>query len=84
MRGHPPIFTHSTYPMDAEDWLHTVERELHNAQCNDHEKVMYGPHLLREQHSPGGSPTLPLMPTQKLSPGRSLETTSVVTMCLKG
>jgi hypothetical protein len=33
--------------MDAEDWLHTVERELHTAQCNDREKVLYGPHLLR-------------------------------------
>jgi hypothetical protein len=33
--------------MDVEDWLHTVERELHTAQCNDREKVMYGPRLLR-------------------------------------
>jgi hypothetical protein len=33
--------------MDAEDWLHTVERELHTAQCNDREKVLYGPRQLR-------------------------------------
>jgi hypothetical protein len=33
--------------MDAEDWLHTVERELHTAQCDDREKVLYGPRLLR-------------------------------------
>jgi hypothetical protein len=33
--------------MDDEDWLHTVERELHTAQCNDHEKVLYGPPQLR-------------------------------------
>jgi hypothetical protein len=46
MRGHPPIFAHSTDPMDAEDWLRTVERELHTAQCNDHEKVLYGPRQL--------------------------------------
>jgi hypothetical protein len=31
MRGHPPMFAHSSDPMDAEDWLHTVERELHTA-----------------------------------------------------
>jgi hypothetical protein len=43
MRGHPPVFAHSANPMDVEDWLHTVERELHTAQCNDHEKVLYGP-----------------------------------------
>jgi hypothetical protein len=33
--------------MDTEDWLHTVEHELHTSQCNNHEKVLYGPRLLR-------------------------------------
>jgi hypothetical protein len=47
MRGHPPVFTHSANPIDAEDWLCTVERELHTAQCDDREKVLYGPRLLR-------------------------------------
>jgi hypothetical protein len=31
MRGHPPTFAHSSDPMDAEDWLRTMERELHTA-----------------------------------------------------
>jgi hypothetical protein len=43
MRGHSPVFAHSADPMDAEDWLRTVERELHTTQCNDREKVLYGP-----------------------------------------
>jgi hypothetical protein len=47
MRGHPPTFAHSSDSMDAEDWLRTVERELHTAQCDDREKVLYGPRLLR-------------------------------------
>jgi hypothetical protein len=47
MRGHPPMFAHSADPMDAEDWLRIVERELHTAQCDDREKVLYGPRLLR-------------------------------------
>jgi hypothetical protein len=47
MRGHPPVFAHSSYPMDAEDWLRTVEQKLHTAQCDDREKVLYGPRLLR-------------------------------------
>jgi hypothetical protein len=47
MRGHPPVFAHSSDPMDAEDWLCTVERELHTAQCDNREKVLYGPRLLR-------------------------------------
>jgi hypothetical protein len=32
MRGHPPVFAHSADPLDAEDWLCTVEHELHTAQ----------------------------------------------------
>jgi hypothetical protein len=32
MRDHPPTFAHSSDPMDAEDWLCTMERELHTAQ----------------------------------------------------
>ena len=47
MRGHPPVFAHFADPMDAEDWLRTVERELHTAQCNDRKKVLYGPRQLR-------------------------------------
>jgi hypothetical protein len=31
MRGHPPTFAHSSDPMDAEDWLRTVERKLTTA-----------------------------------------------------
>jgi hypothetical protein len=31
MRGHPPVFAHSADPMDAEDWLCTMERKLHTA-----------------------------------------------------
>jgi hypothetical protein len=47
MRGHPLVFAHSANPIDAEDWLRTVEHELHTAQCNNHKKVMYGPRQLR-------------------------------------
>jgi hypothetical protein len=43
MRGHPPVFAHSADPMNAEDWLRTVERELHTTQCDDRDKVLYGP-----------------------------------------
>jgi hypothetical protein len=47
MRGHPPVFAPSADPMDAEDWLCTVEQELHTAQCDGREKVLYSPRLLR-------------------------------------
>jgi hypothetical protein len=81
MRGHPPVFAHSADPIDAEDCLRTVERELHTAQCNDREKVLYGPRQLRGQPSLGGSLTLPPMPTLKPSLGKNSGTTSVATMC---
>jgi hypothetical protein len=69
--------------MDAEDWLHAVERELHTAQCDDREKVLYGPRLLSGALSLGGSPTSPPMPTPTLLPGRNSETISVSTMFLQ-
>jgi hypothetical protein len=42
------VFAHSADTMDTEDWLCTMEWELHTSQCNDREKVLYGPCLLRE------------------------------------
>jgi hypothetical protein len=35
------VFAHSADPMDAEAWLHTVERELHFVQCNDRDKIRF-------------------------------------------
>jgi len=42
MKGRPPVCTHSADPMEADDWLRAVERQLNKAQCNDLEKVLYG------------------------------------------
>jgi len=41
MKGRPPVFTHSVDPMEVDDWLHAVEKQLNIAQCNDLEKVLY-------------------------------------------
>jgi hypothetical protein len=41
MKGRPLVFTHSADPMEADDWLRAVERQLNIAQCNDLEKVLY-------------------------------------------
>jgi hypothetical protein len=41
MKGRPPVFTHATDPLDADDWLRTLEKQLDIAQCNDMEKVLY-------------------------------------------
>ena len=41
LRGHPLTFSHASDPLEANDWLRAVERQLNIAQCNDHQKVLY-------------------------------------------
>ena len=41
MKGQPPTFSHTSEPLEADDWLRTVERQLDIAQCDDHEKVLF-------------------------------------------
>jgi hypothetical protein len=41
MEGHPSNFSHASDPLEANDWLRAVERQLNIAQCDDHEKVIY-------------------------------------------
>jgi hypothetical protein len=41
LKGHPPIFKHSADPLQADDWLHAIERQLEIAQCDDKEKYLY-------------------------------------------
>ena len=41
LKGHPPIFKHSADPLQADDWLRAIERQLEIAQCDDKEKVLY-------------------------------------------
>ena len=41
MKGRPPVFTHAADPLEADDWLRAVEKQLNIAQCNDLEKVLY-------------------------------------------
>jgi hypothetical protein len=41
MSYHPPTYSHSIDPLDADDWLKTVTKKLERAQCNDREMVLY-------------------------------------------
>jgi hypothetical protein len=45
-RTKPPTFSHSMEPIDADDWLKTVERKLQVVQCNNREKVLVASHQL--------------------------------------
>jgi hypothetical protein len=42
----PPTFFHATEPMDADDWLKSVEKKLQVVQCNNSEKVLLASHQL--------------------------------------
>ena len=41
MSHRPPTFSHSTDPLDADDWLKIVTKKLEMTQCNDREMVLY-------------------------------------------
>ena len=41
MQGHPPVFSHAADPLEADDWLRAVEKQLNIAQCDDQQKVLY-------------------------------------------
>ncbi|CAN6381795.1 unnamed protein product [Urochloa humidicola] len=41
MSHRPPTFSHSADPLQADDWLKTVNKMLDIAQCTDREKVLY-------------------------------------------
>jgi hypothetical protein len=42
----PPTFSHDMEPMDANDWLKSIEKKLQVVQCNNLEKVLLASHQL--------------------------------------
>ena len=42
----PPMFTRSEEPLDADDWLQTIENNLEVAGVEENEKVLYATHYL--------------------------------------
>jgi hypothetical protein len=45
-RTKPPTFSQAMEPMDADDWLKSMEKKLQVVQCNNHEKVLLASHQL--------------------------------------
>ena len=41
------MFSHTSDPLQANDWLRAVERQLNIAQCDDRERVLYAAGQLR-------------------------------------
>ncbi|XP_071677018.1 uncharacterized protein [Lolium perenne] len=42
----PPVFSKCTAPLDADDWLRTIENNLEVAAVGQHEKVLLSTHFL--------------------------------------
>jgi hypothetical protein len=42
----PPTFSYAMEPIDADDWLKSIEKKLQVVQCNNHEKVLLASHQL--------------------------------------
>jgi hypothetical protein len=45
-RTKPLTFSHSVEPMDANDWLKTVEKKPQVVQCNNRERVLFATYRL--------------------------------------
>jgi hypothetical protein len=45
-RTKPPTFSYAMDPMDADDWLKSIEKKLQVVQSNNHEKVLLASHQL--------------------------------------
>jgi hypothetical protein len=43
-RTKPPTYSHDVEPMDADDWLKSIEKKLQVVQWNNHEKVLQASH----------------------------------------
>jgi hypothetical protein len=41
LKGLPSVFTHAADPLEEDDWLHAVERQLNITQCDDRQKVLF-------------------------------------------
>jgi hypothetical protein len=46
LRTCPTTFSQAKDPMEAEDWLRSIEKKLEIAQCTDQEKVFFAAHQL--------------------------------------
>jgi hypothetical protein len=46
LRTSPTTFSQAKDPMEAEDWLKSIEKKLEIAQCTDQEKVLFAAHQL--------------------------------------
>jgi hypothetical protein len=50
----PSTFSYAVEPMDADDWLKSVEKKLQVVRCNNREKVLLASHQFLVPQATGG------------------------------
>src|SRR4051812_5804994 len=63
IRLHPPVFSYSTDPLDADDWLCSIERKLQAGHVADSGKVNYAAYHLEGATSSWWENYLNMCPT---------------------
>jgi hypothetical protein len=48
LRTKPPTFAGSSNSLDADYWLHVIQRKLEPFECQDRDKVLLAAHQLTE------------------------------------
>ena len=43
LKGRPLVFSHDIDPLEVDDWLRAVEKQLNIAQYDDQQNVLYAP-----------------------------------------
>jgi len=46
LKTHPPVFMRAEEPLEANDWLCTIEQKLGLIHCTDVQKTLYAAHQL--------------------------------------
>jgi hypothetical protein len=44
---HPPVFTRADEPLEADDWLHTMEQKFDLIDCTEYQKSVFVAQQLR-------------------------------------
>ena len=75
-RTKPPSYSQIVDPLDADDWLRTIEKKLEIARAEENDKVPFALISLKAQLPYGGKIQKPCGRLMRKSPGKSLRISS--------
>jgi hypothetical protein len=64
LRLRPAKFSHAAEPVEAMDWLRSVNKDLVTTGCTDAKNVRFAAHLLEGPAEAGGTLTRSLIPSK--------------------